>query len=184
MKSNCFIIDAYRRSNGQLMVGFNRRFAPTTKAVLEVMGRLRVPFVVTIRWMPASFRRRAGFTIRPRGWPHRRRSLPLRGPRTGADRIASHQGARSDDPSALVVFDPGEQRRDQHADEQWKRREHHLHHLGRQRLSPRARRGLWRRGGVRDRELPHRVLQRGGRLRKVDARGAAWTAAIRKRSGS
>lgn len=56
------IIEAYRCSNGQLMVGFNRRFAPTTKVVLEIMGRLEGPFVVTIR-------ANAGF-IPPESWVH------------------------------------------------------------------------------------------------------------------
>lgn len=43
------VIEARRGSQGTLMVGFNRRYAPTTKAVLKLMERLEGPFVVSIR---------------------------------------------------------------------------------------------------------------------------------------
>lgn len=43
------VIQAYQESPGQLMVGFNRRFAPTTRFALEHLARVEHPLVVTVR---------------------------------------------------------------------------------------------------------------------------------------
>jgi predicted dehydrogenase len=56
------VIDAYRAGRTQLMVGFNRRFAPTTRAALRLFEPIRDPLVVTIR-------ANTGF-LPPESWVH------------------------------------------------------------------------------------------------------------------
>jgi predicted dehydrogenase/threonine dehydrogenase-like Zn-dependent dehydrogenase len=43
------VIEAYRAGGGELMVGFNRRFAPTTQEALRLLEGISDPLVVTIR---------------------------------------------------------------------------------------------------------------------------------------
>lgn len=43
------LIDAYGEGRAQLMVGFNRRFAPTTRAALHHLATVTEPLVVTVR---------------------------------------------------------------------------------------------------------------------------------------
>jgi len=43
------LIEAQAASSGRLMVGFNRRFAPTTRAALDLLKDVSGPFIVTLR---------------------------------------------------------------------------------------------------------------------------------------
>ncbi|MCL5994964.1 MAG: bi-domain-containing oxidoreductase [Chloroflexi bacterium] len=45
----CQVVEAYRAAPGQLMVGFNRRFAPTTAFVQHHLDKVAHPLMVTVR---------------------------------------------------------------------------------------------------------------------------------------